>query len=97
MSWSGEFVKVNSDKVLRSWPRVDGQRRQILHIVRSDNGKSFNLTKAEFPIADQLTGRFAQILPPKVPDKEMQTLARTMLQVEGVRPIRFRNPGRFRK
>jgi hypothetical protein len=73
------------------------QRQRILRIVRSDNGKFFSLAEAEFPVADQMTGRFAQILPPTIPDQEMQMLAKAMLKVKGVRPIRLGNSRRFRK
>jgi hypothetical protein len=35
---------------------------------------------------DQMTGRFAQILPTKVPDAAMRELAKVMLKVKGVAP-----------
>jgi hypothetical protein len=61
-----------------------GQKQKFLPIIRSDNGKFFNLGETTVPGMDKMEGRFAQILPPKVPDGEMQLLAQTMLKVKGV-------------
>ena len=61
-----------------------GQKQKFLPIIRSDNGKFFNLGESNAPGMDKMEGRFAQILPPKVPDAEMRLLAQTMLQVKGV-------------
>lgn len=74
-----------------------GHRQQFLQIIRSDNGKFFGFNEAEIPIADKVTGRFAQILPREAPDAEMQLLARTVLRVKGVKVIRLGKPRRFRK
>jgi hypothetical protein len=63
----------------------DGQKQKFLPIIRHDNGKFFNLSETSVPGMDKMTGRFAQILPTKIPDKEMRSLARTMLQVKGVK------------
>jgi hypothetical protein len=46
--------------------------------------ESFNLGEPTVPGIDKMEGRFAQILPPKIPDQEMRLLAETMLKVKGV-------------
>jgi hypothetical protein len=73
------------------------QRQQFLSIIRSDNGKFFNLAEADIPHPDTMTGRFAQILPPKTPDPEMQALAQAMLKVIGARTTRLGKTPRFRR
>ena len=72
------------------------QRQQFLAIVRSDNGKFFGLTTADVPAPDKMTGRFANILPPKAPDQEMQMLAKTMLKVRGSKTVYLSIHGRNR-
>ena len=62
----------------------DGQKQKYLPIIRSDNGKFFGFGESEDPGADEMTGRFAQILPTKVPDASMRDLAKIMLKVKGV-------------
>jgi hypothetical protein len=61
-----------------------GQKQKFLPIIRHDNGKFFNLGETTVPGMDKMEGRFAQILPPKMPDGEMRLLAQTMLKVKGV-------------
>ena len=61
-----------------------GQKQKFLPIIRSGNGKFFNLGETTVPGMDKMTGRFAQILPPKVADDQMRLLAKTMLKVKGV-------------
>jgi hypothetical protein len=63
----------------------DGQKQKILPIIRSDNGKFFGFGKSDVPVMDKMEGRFAQIIPPKVPDAEMRLLAKAMLQVKDVK------------
>ena len=63
----------------------DGRKQKFLPIIRSDNGKFFGLGESNMPGMDKIEGRFAQILPPKVPDAEMRLLAETMLKVKGVK------------
>ena len=70
------------------------QRQQFLPIIRSDNGKFFNLNEAELPAMDNMEGRFAQILSPKIPDEKMQTLTKAMLGVKKVKAVRLGKPGR---
>ena len=68
-----------------------GQKQKYLPIIRSGNGKFFGFGESDMPTLDKVEGRFAQILPPKVPDNEMRLLAQTMLQVTGVNVAK---PGR---
>jgi len=62
-----------------------GQKQKFLPIIRSGNGKYFNLGETTVPGMDKMEGRFARILPPKVADDQMQLLAQTMLKVKGVK------------
>jgi hypothetical protein len=61
-----------------------GQKQKFLPIIRSSNGKFFNLGETTVPGMDKMEGRFAQILPPKLADAQMRLLAKTMLEVKGV-------------
>ena len=61
-----------------------GQKQKFLPIIRSSNGKFFNLDTSTVPSMDKMEGRFAQILPPKLADAQMRLLAKTMLEVKGV-------------
>ncbi len=61
-----------------------GQKQKFLPIIRSDNGNFFGLGESDVPSMDEMTGRFAQILPPKVPDEGIQLVAKAMLKVKGV-------------
>jgi hypothetical protein len=63
----------------------DGQKQKFLPIIRSGNGKFFGFGESDAPDMDEMKGRFAQILPPKVPDDEMRLLAKAMLKVKGVK------------
>ena len=67
------------------------QHQQLFTIVRSGNGKYFGLTPNEIPQADNMTGRFAHILPPVAPDKETQLLAKTILKVRGLKAVYLGN------
>src|ERR1017187_5741765 len=70
----------------------DGLKQKFLPIIRSGNGKFFGFGESNMPGMDKMEGRFAQILPPKVPDDKMRLLAQTMLQVKGVTvPQSFRS------
>lgn len=57
-----------------------GLKQRFLPMIRHDKGKFFNLGEPEPPVGDEMKGRFAQILPPKMPDENLQSLARTMLK-----------------
>ena len=61
-----------------------GQKQKFLPIIRSGNGKFFNLGETTVPGMDKMTGRFAQILPPKIATAENRALAQAMLKVKGV-------------
>jgi hypothetical protein len=61
-----------------------GQKQKFLPIIRSGNGKFFNLGETTVPGMDKMTGRFAQILPPKIATAENRALAQVMLKVKGV-------------
>jgi hypothetical protein len=65
-----------------------GQKQKLLPIIRSGNGKFFGFGESEAPTIDEMKGRFAQLLPPKIPDTKLRGLAKTMLQVKGAgRPM----------
>ena len=71
-----------------------GQKQKLLNIIRSGNGKFFGFNETETPGMDSMTGRFAQILSPKVPDEKMRLLAKTVLQVKGAKAIALGNVSR---
>ena len=61
-----------------------GHKQRFLPIIRSDNGKFFGFGESEVPGADEMKGRFAQLLPTIIPDAAMRDLAKVMLKVKGV-------------
>ena len=61
-----------------------GRKRKFLPIIRSDNGKFFTFGESEVPEMDNMKGRFAQILPPKLADEQTREVAKAMLKVKGV-------------
>ena len=63
----------------------DGLKQKFLPIMRSGNGKFFGFGESEVPSGDEMKGRFAQILPPKVPDDGLRQVAKAMLKVKGVK------------
>lgn len=63
-----------------------GQKQKFLPIIRSGNGKFFGFGESEVPTMDEMKGRFAQLLPTKVPDAATRELAKAMLKVKGVKP-----------
>ena len=63
----------------------DGQKQRFLPIIRSDNGKFFGFGESEVPAMDEMKGRFAQLLPTKVPDDGLRHVATAMLKVKGVK------------
>jgi hypothetical protein len=73
----------------------DGQKQKLLPIIRSGNGKFFGFGESDVPVMDKMEGRFAQILPPKVPDNEMRLLAQAMLKVKGVKVAQAANAPRL--
>jgi len=60
-----------------------GQKQKFLPIIRSGNGKFFGFGESEVPAMDEMKGRFAQLLPMKVPDAAIRDVAKAMLQVKG--------------
>jgi hypothetical protein len=73
-----------------------GQKQKFLPIIRSGNGKFFNLGESNVPIMDKMEGRFAQILPPKVADAQLREAAKVMLKVKGVNIANPAQPSGFR-
>jgi hypothetical protein len=61
-----------------------GQKQKFLPIIRSGNGKFFGFGESDVPVMDQMQGRFAQILPPKIPDAQLREVAKAMLKVKDV-------------
>ena len=72
----------------------DGQKQKFLPIIRSDNGNFFGFGESEVPKMNEMKGRFAQILPTKVPDDGLRQVANAMLKVKGVK---FGQPGNARR
>ena len=72
----------------------NGQRQQFLPIIRSDNGRFFNLGDSNMPIMDNIEGRFAQILPPKIPDEQGKLLAQAMMKMKQAKMVKLGNPTR---
>jgi hypothetical protein len=63
----------------------NGQKQKLLPIIRSDNGKFFGFGESDVPDMDEMKGRFAQLLPTKVPDDGLRQVAKAMLKVKGVK------------
>lgn len=66
-------------------------RQKILPIIRTGVGGFFGFGEHDGLTPDSYQGRFAQILPPKRPTKEMQTKARMVLAAIGVTDAALRN------
>jgi hypothetical protein len=71
--------------VLMGESRV-GVRQRLLPIIRTDAGGFFGFGEPNEPDADQMTGRFAQLLPSRVPDEAIRQLARAALRARGIAP-----------
>jgi len=72
----------------------NGQKQKFLPIIRSGNGKFFGFGESEVPYIDEMKGRFAQLLPTKVPDTATRDLAKAILKIKGVgRAIHGATPG----
>ena len=69
--------------VLMGESMAEGQKQQMLPIIRSGNHKFFGLGESEISNMDKMEGRFSQLLPTKVPDENMRALALAMLKVKG--------------
>jgi hypothetical protein len=70
--------------VLMGESMAEGQKQQLLPIIRSDNYKFFGLGNSPVSKMDKLQGRFSQLLPTKAPDEKMRIVATAMLKVKGV-------------
>ena len=73
----------------------DGQKQRFLPIIRRGNGKFFGFGEPEVPEIDEMKGRFAQILSPKIPDAATRDLAKAMLRVKGAMPATARSAPRL--
>jgi hypothetical protein len=71
--------------VLMGESMAEGRKQQMLPIIRSGNHKLFGFGDSAVEKLDKLEGRFSQLLPTKVPDKEMRALALAILKVKGIR------------
>jgi len=74
-----------------------GQQQKFLPIIRSDNGRFFNLGESALPIMDNMEGRFAQILSPKVPDEQGKLLAQAMLKMKQAKMVKLGNQTHHRR
>jgi hypothetical protein len=72
-----------------------GQKQKFLPILRSGNGKFFGFGESDVPVMDEMKGRFAQILPPKMPDAELCEIAKAMMKVKGVKAAQAANAPRL--
>jgi len=70
--------------VLMGESMAEGQKQQMLPIIRSGNHKFFGFGDSAVEKMDKLEGRFSQLLPTKVPDEKMRALAQAMLKVKGM-------------
>ena len=66
----------------------NAHKQKFLPIIRSGNGKFFGFGESEMPDVEEMKGRFAQILSPKVTDAQMREVAKAMLKVKGVMSAR---------
>ena len=69
--------------VLMGESMSEGQKQQILPIIRSGNHKFFGFGDSIVEKLDKMEGRFSQLLPTKMPDENMRALAKAMLAVKG--------------
>lgn len=68
-----------------------GFKQRILPIIRTGVGGFFGFGECDGPAAESFEGRFAQVLPPKRPSKEMQNTARKVLAAIGITDAKLRN------
>jgi hypothetical protein len=73
-----------------------GQKQKFLPIIRSDNGNFFGFGESDVPSMDEMKGRFAQLLPTKVPDEGIRLVAKAMLKVKCVGRVKQVPGGRVR-
>lgn len=77
--------------VLLTGETRSGCKQKLLPIIRTDVGGFFGFGEYEGLAADSFEGRFAGILPPKRPTKEMQNKARMVLAAVGITEAALRN------
>jgi hypothetical protein len=77
--------------VLLTGETRSGFKQKILPIIRTDVGGFFGFGEFDGPSADNYEGRFAGILPPKRPTKEMQNKARMVIIAIGITDTVLRN------
>jgi len=61
-----------------------GPKQKFLPIIRSGNGKFFGFGESNPSSIDKMKGRFAQLLPTKIPDAVTREVAKAILKVKGV-------------
>jgi len=64
--------------VVLSGEARESKRQKFLPIIRTDGGGFFGFGESDLPEFDNFQGRFAGILPPRPPAKEMQAKARLL-------------------
>ena len=62
----------------------DARVHSFLPIIRTDAGGFFGFGEFDSPSLEGFSGRFGQMLPPKVPTKEMRVVAQAVLTVMGI-------------
>jgi len=84
--------------VLMGESMAEGQKQQMLPIIRSGNHKFFGFGDSIVEKMDKMEGRFSQLLPTKVPDENMRALAVAMLKVKNVQhEMAAKGQRRFRR
>ena len=74
---------------------TEGQKHQMLPIIRSGNHKFFGFGDNTGTGLKNLQGRFSQLLPTKAPDAKMRAIAAAVLKVKGAHhPQPIRDPYR---
>ena len=62
----------------------ESKRYKFLPIIRTDAGGFFGFGESDIPAFNNFQGRFAEILAPHLPSKEMQVQARLLLETMGI-------------
>ena len=77
--------------VLLTGESRSGSKSKLLPIIRTGVGGFFGFGEVDSMAPNSFQGRFAGILPPKRPTKEMQNQARMVLAVIGITDDKLRN------
>ena len=75
--------------VLMGESMSEGQKQQMLPIIRSGNHKFFGFGDSIVEKMDKMEGRFSQLLPAKLPDENIRALAMAMLKVKCMANLKF--------